>query len=182
MRAIIIVDMQKDFSDFGSIVIKGANQVAQDIRTFLEKLDHNEWYFVFSRDFHPYNHMSFKYLPVHCVKQTIGAQYHDELIDIAKDLEIKKGTNKNYDSFSAFYKNKRKHSKLFKKLQKLNIKDVYVCGLMKEICVLHTANDAVSLGFNTYVIEDLTKSVDEHIFKEKINKDVKLIKRKDILN
>ncbi len=182
MKAIIIVDMQKDFSDFGTIVLKGANELANKISIFLNKINRKDWYFVFSRDWHPYNHMSFKYFAKHCIKKTMGSEYHDQLKEIDKDYEVKKGTSKNYDSFSAFYINKRNKSKLQKWLLKHNVKEIYVCGVVKEICVLQTANDSVELGFDTYVIQDLTLGLDEDLFKRTINGKVKIVNRKDILS
>ncbi len=182
MKAIIVVDMQKDFSDFGTIVLKGAIKLSEKISSFLNKINRQDWYFVFSRDWHPYNHMSFKYFNKHCIKNTIGSEYFDELKDIKKDFEVKKGTSRNYDSFSAFYVNKRNKSKLQKWLVKNNIKDVYVCGVLKEICVLQTANDSIDLGFNTYLIEDLSLGLDEQLFEKTINPKVKIINSKELVN
>ncbi len=42
MKAIIIVDMQKDFSDFGTIVLKGANELANKISIFLNKINRKD--------------------------------------------------------------------------------------------------------------------------------------------
>ncbi len=181
MKAIIVVDMQKDFCDYGPINVKGCLELANKINLFLNKVNRQDWYFVFSRDWHPHNHMSFKYFNKHCVKKTIGSEYIDVLKEISKDLQIKKGTQKNIDSFSVFYKNKRKHSQLAKWLQKHDVKEVYICGVLKEVCVLQTANDGINLGFNTYVIDDLTLGIDENLFLKSIDKQVKFIHHKDIL-
>ena len=44
-------------------------------------------------------------------------------------------------------------------LRKRGITDVFVVGLAFDYCVGLTACDAAALGFNTYVVEDLSRCV-----------------------
>lgn len=180
MKALIVVDMQNDFSDYGTLKVPNMLEGAKKIKELINRLDRKEWIFVFSRDYHPYNHESFKTYNMHCVKNTKGCLYVDDLIDLEKDIEVKKGTKKKVDSFSAFFKNERYHSKLNKQLKKLGVTEVYVCGVLKEICVIDTAIDAANFHYQTSIIDDLSIGIDKKAFEDKLNPRIKLINSKDI--
>ncbi len=180
MRALIIVDMQKDFCDYGVLKTIGSIEMASKLKQFVLSLNRNDWFFVYSKDCHPHNHCSFDIYRPHCIKGTIGYEYFDELKDLSKDFEIKKGTKRKVDSYSAFFENERYHSKLNRILQEKKIKDVYVCGLVKDICVIETAIDAANFGYNTFIVEDFTIALDEKTFKNKMNSRIKLINSKSL--
>lgn len=175
MKAIIVIDCQNDFSSTGTLPIKGGTELATKIYDFINKLDITKYKVIFSRDWHPINHISFTHWPVHCVRNTKGAEYISPLEKINKDLEILKATSKNYDAYSAFYKNKFK-SKLDKYLKCNNIIDIYVCGLAKDVCVLNTINDGIKYKYNTYIITDLTLAIDEKEYIKNVDSKVIEIK------
>lgn len=102
--------------------------------------------------------------PDHCVQGTTGANIIPEL-DISKVTHlIKKGEDKRVESYSAFGPPFRRPavgmSTLQTTLEEVGIKRVFACGLAFDFCVKFTAIDAAEAGFETYVIEDLTNSVD----------------------
>lgn len=175
MKAIIVIDCQNDFSSTGTLPISGGTELATKIYDFINKLDRTKYKLIFSRDWHPTEHISFSNWPVHCVRNTKGAEYIFPLGKISKDLEILKATNKNYDAYSAFYKNRFK-SKLYKYLMFNYITDIYVCGLAKDVCVLNTANDGIKYKYNTYILTDLTLSIDESEYAKNIDPEVVEIK------
>ena len=175
MNALIVVDMQNDFNDFGKIQNIGSIKMSENIKNFINKLDRRKWKIIFSKDWHPFNHISFQYWPHHCIKNTLGANYMDELKDIKKDYEIKKGTRKKKESFSCFKKNKKNKSKLNEYLKSNNIENVYICGLIKEICVLESAKDSVFYGYNTFIIDDFTICQNKDLYKKNHVDDVKEI-------
>jgi len=64
------------------------------------------------------------------------------------------------DSYSAFWDNGDcTQSSLFVDLLKQGVTDVYICGLALDVCVKHTAMDAINQGFRTYVIVDGCRGV-----------------------
>jgi nicotinamidase/pyrazinamidase len=99
--------------------------------------------------------------PVHCVQGTRGAELHDSL-DRSKITEVfRKGTDPTIDSYSAFFDNgKRKATGLADWLRERWISRLYVMGLATDYCVKHTVLDAISLGFDVWVIEDGCRAVD----------------------
>jgi len=79
------------------------------------------------------------------------------------DVIVKKGEDKNVDCYSAFYDVEHKTSTgLTKILREKRVSDVYVCGLTYDFCVGYTALDAAGDNFNTFVIEDATRGIQDH--------------------
>lgn len=179
MKAIIIVDCQNDFSELGSLPVPGAVVLATKISTFLKNLDLKQYKIIASRDWHPQGHVSFKQWPVHCVANTFGAEFIKPLDTCKFDLEILKGTDADTDSYSAFYENSNLSS-LKQYLTNNKIKQVYLCGLVKDICVLRTANDSLKFKFDTTVLSDLTIALDEVNYNKKINQFIKNVDSKTL--
>lgn len=104
--------------------------------------------------------------PVHCVQGTKGAEIIPE-IDVSKfDMIVEKGKDKRLEMFSAFadvFGNKSSDAAsidLADTLKDAVITHVFVVGLAGDYCVRCTAIDAKKEGFEVYVIEDVTRSVD----------------------
>ena len=104
--------------------------------------------------------------PVHCVQGTKGAEIIPE-IDVSKfDMIVEKGRDKRLEMFSAFadvFGNKSSDAAsvdLADTLKDAGITHVFVVGLAGDYCVRCTAIDAKKEGFEVYVIEDVTRSVD----------------------
>lgn len=71
-----------------------------------------------------------------------------------------KGTDRNIDSYSAFFDNVRMRSTgLGDYLRSRNVTDVYFAGLTTEYCVLYSALDAIDLGFNVFVVIDACRPI-----------------------
>ncbi|KIK71529.1 hypothetical protein GYMLUDRAFT_211845 [Collybiopsis luxurians FD-317 M1] len=104
--------------------------------------------------------------PVHCVQGTPGAELIPELEISRVDTVIEKGKDPRVEMYSAFeapFRNpivKEASSGLGQTLREAGVTDVFVVGLAMDYCVQNTAKDAVSEGFNTYVISEATKAVD----------------------
>lgn len=89
------------------------------------------------------------------MQHTYGSQLADGMVVPENAHIIVKGTNKKYDSYSAFNDNRNKnHTSLSKLLRANCIVTVYICGLATDICVLYTVLDALKSGFQVIVIED----------------------------
>jgi nicotinamidase/pyrazinamidase len=93
--------------------------------------------------------------PDHCVQGSDGARFHDMLNLNYVDLVIRKGARKELDSYSVFFENDR-HTPtgLHGYLRDLDIKQIFIGGLFTDYGVLHSAMDAVRLGYRVVVLSD----------------------------
>ncbi len=177
MKAIILVDMQNDFSDIGSLPIEGTINLAKKINEFISKLDNKEYKIIASQDWHHFKHFSFVQYPVHCVYFSKGSKLISPLDEFKFDLIVKKGTYRKIENFSPFYNGKRK-TKLNSFLNKNNIKEVYVIGVAKDICVKETIMDLIKFNFTPILIDDLSLGIQKDFVLEV--KGLKKINLKDM--
>lgn len=185
-KALIIIDLQNDFCNSGSLAVTGANEIIEPIN----KLINSSCYslVVATQDWHPANHISFKtndpingIWPIHCVQNTKGAEFHPQLDLRHINAIIKKGENPNIDSYSGFYDNDRiNKTGLEELLVKENIKAVDIVGVALDYCVKFTAQDAVHLGFITTILVDYTRAVDPVNIKQTLSSLDKLIITKSL--
>lgn len=160
-KALILIDLQHDFCEGGSLAVKGAQEVIQLANQLQSKFD----VVLATQDWHPADHASFEELwPVHCVQDSHGAKLHDQL-DVKKIEKIfYKGTDKNIDSYSAFFDNAHLHQTgLGDYLKQKNITDIYIMGLATDYCVKYSCLDALALGFNVYLIQDACRAVELNV-------------------
>ena len=167
MRALIIVDVQNDFCEGGSLAVPGGTAVARAITDYLAgpggaRYDH----VVATQDFHvdPGAHFSAHpdyatSWPAHCVAGTDGARFRPEL-DAGRIEEIfRKG--KYAAAYSGFEGSSASGATLRDWLTERNVTDVDVAGIATDYCVRATALDAATAGFATAVLLDLTAGVTE---------------------
>lgn len=198
MKALIVVDIQNDFAlpsgalsvQDGSKIVPVANRLI--ISEYFDQI-------VLTADWHPPTHKSFAsnqkdvkpfdtgtlngviqtFWPDHCVFGTKGAEFHKSLLQNKANLIIRKGMNREIDSYSGFSDNAGHQTGLRGYLKDNNVEDVYVCGLATDYCVKYTALDAVKFGFNVFVIEDACKATNKknkkETLKEILNSGVKII-------
>lgn len=153
MKGLIVVDVQKDFCPGGALGTAEGDAIIPVINKLMEKFDH----VVASKDWHPAETVHFKNWPVHCVRGTAGARFHD-LLDTKKIQEVAlKGTGNTDDGYSAF---EATNLDLYNWLKQHEIDEVYVCGIASEYCVMATAMDAKKSGFRTFVVEDAIAAVE----------------------
>ena len=168
MRALVIVDVQNDFCEGGSLAVAGGAAVARAISDYLAgPHDASYDHVVASQDFHvdPGDHFSaqpdyFSSWPVHCVADTAGAQFHPDL-DTGRIEEIfRKG--RHAAAYSGFEGTNQHGDSLDSWLRQHGVVDVDVVGLATDYCVYATAADAAKAGFATRVLLNMTAGVDEH--------------------
>lgn len=176
MTALLLVDLQNDFLPGGSLGVKNGDQILPIINRLLT---HPFDVVAATQDWHPSDHGSFAEThgkkigevvdlkglkqilwPVHCVQGTKGAQFPEHW-DHSKVKKIfHKGTDKDVDSYSAFFDNgHRKSTGLHDFLQSRGIKDIYIAGLTTDYCVKYSVMDALKLGYNVFVVLDACKPV-----------------------
>jgi nicotinamidase/pyrazinamidase len=176
VRALLIVDVQNDFCEGGSLAVPGGAAVAEAISAYLAGPDAGGYdHIVASQDFHiePGDHFSaqpdyFRTWPTHCVADTAGAEFHPAL-DTSRIEEIfRKGQYA--AAYSAFEGTNAAGEALGAWLTTRGVTEVDVVGIATDYCVAATAADALSAGFTTTVLLDLTAGVDPHTTADAIEK------------
>jgi len=98
--------------------------------------------------------------PDHCVQGTKGCEFHPDLRLPARTMVVRKGYNREVDSYSAFYENdKVSGTGLEEYLRAQGVTRVFLVGLAYDFCVKYTALDARSLGFDVVVVKDACRGV-----------------------
>lgn len=176
-NAFVVIDVQNDFCPGGALAVNEGDIIVPVINSIMDRF----YRVVATQDWHPENQVSFAsnhkgknefdeipldgilqtLWPVHCVAGTDGASFHPDLETEKFDLILRKGTNPEIDSYSAFLENDRKtKTGLEGYLKSLDIRNLFLCGLATDFCVFYSAMDAVNLGFETFVILDACRGID----------------------
>ncbi|MEG9248691.1 isochorismatase family protein [Arthrobacter sp. Soc17.1.1.1] len=184
-RALIIVDVQNDFCEGGSLAVRGGAQVAADISDHIDGQAASYDYIVATQDWHidPGAHFSeepdFKdSWPVHCVADTKGSEFHRDLDTESIDAVFRKGQFE--AAYSGFEGVKAPDDEVPTGDQKLGggaaevdedpmtlddwlqdheVDDVVIAGLTTDYCVRATALDAIQAGYGVTVLVDLVRGV-----------------------
>jgi nicotinamidase/pyrazinamidase len=167
VRALVIVDVQNDFCEGGSLAVTGGAAVARALTAYLAGPDSARYdYVVASQDFHvdPGQHFATEpdysaSWPVHCVAGTEGAKFHPDL-DTERIEEIfRKGEYT--AAYSGFEGASQAGDTLLSWLAERHVTDVDVAGIATDYCVQATALDAARSKFNTAVLLALTAGASE---------------------
>jgi len=179
MRALILIDIQNDFLNGGSLAVPGGDLIIPVINRIQPHFD----FIVATQDWHPPTHASFSanhpdnkigdvidlhgfkqiLWPLHCVQHTRGAEFPAALHQGNWAQVVQKGTDEAIDSYSGFFDNgHRRQTDLETVLHKRHVTEVYLAGLATDYCVKSTALDALQLGFKTTVIVDACRGVGVH--------------------
>lgn len=162
MKALILVDLQNDFFEGGSLGIKDSNKIIVVINKLIDIFNENHDLIIATKDYHPKNHISFNYFNPHCIQNTKGSKIHKDINIKNINKIIYKGQNIDVDSYSGFFDNDGKNkTELDEYLKENNIKTLYIVGLATDFCVKYTSLDAIKLGYDVYVIKDACKGIKE---------------------
>jgi nicotinamidase/pyrazinamidase len=174
-RALIVVDVQRDFCEGGSLAVAGGAAVAAGIRAWLAAAAGRYALVAASQDWHappPASNGGHFALgeppdfaaswPVHCVGGTPGAELHPDLGPLPAGAAgpaavVRKGQGR--PSFSAFEAADAAGTPLPALLRAAGVTDCDVVGIAADYCCLATARDAVGLGFGVTVLRDLQAGV-----------------------
>ncbi|WP_030241717.1 nicotinamidase [Streptomyces sp. NRRL S-455] len=179
-RALIVVDVQNDFCEGGSLAVSGGADVAAAITELIGQAAGSGYqHVVASRDHHiaPGGHFStnpdyVRSWPAHCVAGTEGVGFHPNFAPAvasgAIDAVFDKGA---YEAaYSGFEGTDENGTKLADWLRSREVTEVDVVGIATDHCVRATALDAVQEGFRTQVLLDLTAGVSQHTTERAIEK------------
>jgi nicotinamidase/pyrazinamidase len=163
MRALIIVDVQNDFCEGGSLAVTGGAAVARGINDLLTGT-HGYDHVVATKDFHidPGDHFSDRpdYVdswPPHCVVGTDGVQFHPDLDVTPIEAVFRKGQYS--AAYSGFEGADDDGTTLADWLGERGVDTVDVVGIATDYCVKATAADAAAAGLTTRVLLGLTAGV-----------------------
>ncbi|BCI55870.1 nicotinamidase/pyrazinamidase [Mycolicibacterium litorale] len=166
MRALIVVDVQNDFCEGGSLAVTGGAAVAERISALLAGASSDYAHVVATKDFHidPGEHFSDTpdyrlSWPRHCVAGTPGADFHPALDTGPVEAVFTKGEYS--AAYSGFEGADASGTALAEWLRQRGVDEVDVVGIATDYCVRATAADAAAAGFTTRVLLDLTAGVAE---------------------
>ena len=161
-RALIIVDVQNDFCEGGSLAVTGGAAVAGAISAALTG---GAWdHVVATKDYHvdPGGHFGEPpdyavSWPRHCVVGTPGTEFHPDLATDRIEAVFTKGEHA--AAYSGFEGHSSDGAGLAQWLRERGVTDVDVVGIATDHCVRATALDAARAGFTTAVLLDLCAGV-----------------------
>ena len=170
MRGLLIVDVQNDFCEGGSLGVDGGSAVAARVTDFLVRQAQNYDVIIASRDWHNPSddnggHFAKKgeepnfvtTWPAHCVAGTAGAEYHPAFDTSAVTHHIKKGQGK--PAYSLFEGHTDGGDTALDVLRKHGVSEVDVVGIATDHCVLASSRDALRAGLSVRVFTDLVAPV-----------------------
>ncbi|NUK00111.1 isochorismatase family protein [Streptomyces lunaelactis] len=167
-RALIIVDVQKDFCEGGSVPVKGGADRAAAIAELVRRADGQYAFVVATRDHHidPGAHFSEKpdfqdSFPVHCVVGSEGGEFHPDFAPAVDSGHVDEVFFKGAHSASksGFEGSAQDGTTLSAWLKARDIADLDVVGIATDHCVKATALDGVRAGFTVRVLLDYTAGV-----------------------
>ncbi|GAA3752593.1 nicotinamidase/pyrazinamidase [Spinactinospora alkalitolerans] len=164
MLALIVVDVQNDFCEGGSLAVSGGTDVASAVSAFIDARHGDYVHVVATRDYHvdPGAHFSdspdfVDSWPPHCVVGTSGADFHPRFETDRVDAVFSKGAHT--AAYSGFEGATEDGATLSAWLREHGVTSVDVVGIATDHCVRATALDAVRAGFDTRVLLNLTAGV-----------------------
>ncbi|MEV4845046.1 isochorismatase family protein [Micromonospora matsumotoense] len=163
-NALIIVDVQNDFCEGGSLAVAGGAGVAAGISGLLADEPQRWDHVVATKDYHvdPGAHFGdppdyVESWPRHCVVGTSGSEFHPGLVTDRVEAIFHKGEHA--AAYSGFEGHADDGECLADWLRRHDVDRVDVVGIATDHCVRATALDAAREGFATTVLLDLTAAV-----------------------
>jgi nicotinamidase/pyrazinamidase len=156
-EALLIIDVQNDFLPGGALAVDGGDEVIGPVNALAA--DPRFAVVIATRDWHPPDHNSFAEQggpwPAHCVQGTPGAELTDRLDRAAIDAVIDTGTRPGDEGYSGF-----ENPELRELLRLEEIDAVTIVGLATDVCVKHTAADALRETLRVTIPTDAVRGID----------------------
>ncbi|WP_349829584.1 isochorismatase family protein [Brevibacterium litoralis] len=169
--ALVVVDVQNDFCEGGSMGVDGGAATARAISRYLGAVAAEYTLVVGTRDDHAPDSTNSGHIalppdspdfvdswPPHCIRGTAGARPHPDLDTTCITTWVHKGFG--VPSYSGFEGADEAGRPLADLLRDAGVEAVHVVGIATDHCVRATALDAVAAGFRTTVLTDLVAAVD----------------------
>jgi nicotinamidase/pyrazinamidase len=176
-RVLLVVDIQNDFCPAGALAVPEGDEIVKIINKLSRRFAH----VILTQDWHCEDHLSFAsshpgrkpleqielsygpqmLWPDHCIQGKAGAAFHPDLDVSNCELILRKGYDREIDSYSAFFENDRRTpTGLCGYLRERGLHRVFLVGLATDFCVAYSALDARRLGFEVTVIEGACRGID----------------------
>jgi nicotinamidase/pyrazinamidase len=167
-RALLIVDVQNDFTEGGALGVTGGAAVAEGITRYLREHSRTYDVVVASRDWHDGDNSNGGHFadglpdyvdtwPRHCVAGSPGAEYHPALDTSLVDVHVRKGQG--VPAYSLFEGTTEDGTSSGTVLADRGVTEVDVVGIATDHCVRASALDAIEHGLHVRVITDLIAGV-----------------------
>jgi nicotinamidase/pyrazinamidase len=168
-RALLIVDVQNDFTEGGALGVHGGAAVAAAITGYLQRHADEYEVVIASRDWHDGDNDNGGHFavdaapdflatwPRHCVSGTPGAEYHPALDTGRIDVHIRKGQGR--PAYSMFEGTADDGTPMPEVLARHDVTEVDVVGIATDYCVRASALDALDFGASVRVLTDLVAGV-----------------------
>lgn len=166
-RALLIVDVQNDFTEGGALAVEGGDAVAAGVTALLAARSGDYAVIVASRDWHDADgdnggHFSAEpdyrdSWPVHCVAGTDGAAYDPLLVIDAVTHHVRKGQGK--PAYSMFEGVSDDGETVGDILSAHGVVAADVVGIATDHCVRASALDAIAHGVRVRILTDLVAGV-----------------------
>jgi nicotinamidase/pyrazinamidase len=166
-RALLVVDVQRDFCEGGSLAVSGGAAVASAISSYAASTSGRYELVVASRDWHDAGSDNGGHFgappdfvdtwPQHCIAGTAGADYHEALVLPAATVHVRKGQGR--PAYSMFQAAADDGATMPDVLLRKAISEVDVVGIASDYCCLATALDSLQAGLRVRVLTDLQAGV-----------------------
>jgi nicotinamidase/pyrazinamidase len=172
-----LIDVQPTFMPGGELPVADGDAVVAPINRLLAGPFQHAFA---TQDWHPPGHVSFAsshpglapfeeisvsygrqtLWPDHAQQASANAAIHPGVAQARIAVVVRKGIFRHIDSYSAFFENDRATATgLNGWLRERGFRRLFLCGLATDFCVAWSAEDAASLGYETYVIEDASRGI-----------------------
>lgn len=160
-KAVVVVDVQNDFAHpDGGLYVAGAEDAISRINHLVGLADN----VAYTQDWHPEDSTHFEQWPVHCVENTWGSEFHEDLWITDSPAVIRKGVNPGEDGYSGFYVEHADGSKektsLDDWLRTWGVHELWIVGIALDVCVRATVLDALDLGYSVVLPLGTSVAVD----------------------
>ncbi|MGE0226820.1 MAG: bifunctional nicotinamidase/pyrazinamidase, partial [Acetobacteraceae bacterium] len=171
-----LVDIQPTFMPGGELPVADGHDVVPIANHLLTRFRHA----FATQDWHPPDHASFASAhpghapydvidmsygkqvlwPDHALAGSANAALHAALDQTRIEVVIRKGFHANLDSYSTFFENDRRTpTGLDGWLRQRGFQRLFLAGLATDFCVAWSAEDAIGLGYDVFVIEDACRGI-----------------------
>lgn len=180
-KALIIVDVQNDFVEGGSLAVQGGHKVAEELAQYVKQNYKNYATIITTQDWHinPGTHWVkenetpnfVETWPVHCEANTFGSQIVEPLADALGGIHlnhdfpiwrvVKGEYEAAYSGFDGHEFNDNENAKIGLILKDYNITELDIVGIATDYCVKATVFDALEQGYPVTVLKQFTAGVAE---------------------
>jgi nicotinamidase/pyrazinamidase len=165
--ALLVVDVQNDFADpAGSLYVRGGEEVLPLVNQEVERAAGAGAMVVYTQDWHPESTPHFAkdggIWPVHCVRDTWGAEFHPQLHVEGEVVRKGTGGEDGYSGFSMRHPTTGEETptELEALLRRGGVSKLVICGLATDYCVKETAIDGLAKGFQVLVLPEAVRAVE----------------------